>query len=137
MRKDLSLVYRLFGEIFNQDGVRIEFCFCYQTLLLFIRNLEWLSRCQTRILLHPKLNGVVPEVIAVQPKVTISLDSVVFRDRLIVDVGDLHHVVIQGLVAYYVFLTQREHLPHLLEYDTIVGAFCILQSIPRSLLCLF
>jgi hypothetical protein len=134
MRKDLSLVYSMFGKFFNQDGLREEFSVCDQTLLLLIRNLEWLSRCQSRILLHPKLNGVVPEIIAVQSKVTISLNGVLFRDRLIVDVCDLHYVVIHGLVAYYVFLAQREHLPHLFEYDTIIGAFGILQSIPRSLL---
>jgi len=134
MRNDLSLVYRLFVEIFNQDGLRVEFGVCDQTLLFLIRNLEWLSRCQFWILLHPKLNGEAPEVIAVQSKVAISLDDVLFRDRLIVDLGDLNHKVKHGLVAYYVFLTQREHLPHLLENDTIIGSICILQSIPRSLL---
>ena len=133
MRIDLSLVYTLLGEIFDQDGFREELCLSDQTLLLLlIRNLEWLFRC--RILLQPKLYRVVPEVIGVQAEVTISLDDVLFRDRFIVDMRDLYHVVIQGLVAYNVFLTQREHLSHLLENDTIVGAFYILQSIPR---CLF
>jgi hypothetical protein len=78
MRKDLSLIHSLFGEIFYQKRLREEFVVCYKTLLLFVRNLEWLLRCQSFILLHPKLDGVVPEVIAVQSKVSIRLNDVLF-----------------------------------------------------------